>query len=184
MKEVTIHGRGGQGSLVLAQFMAIAASEDGKFGQAFPFLGGGGERRGKPIIAYCRINKEPIRIRSRVSEPDYTIVQDPTILKEVDVFEGLKPGGMMLINTDKSPEDLEIKGNFRLITFSAEDLARKILGRPIMNTALLGAFAAVTGELSLEAVRRAVRNKFPGSLGEKNVLLVEECYNRLTGENQ
>lgn len=183
MKEITIHGRGGQGSLVLAQFMAIAASEDGKFGQAFPFLGGGGERRGKPIIAYCRINKEPIRIRSRVSEPDYVIVQDPTILKEVDVFKGLKPGGMMLINTDKSPEHLVVNKNFRLITFSAEELARKILGRPIMNTALLGAFAAITGELSLEAVSRAVRSKFTGSLGEKNVLVAEESYKRLLEEN-
>ncbi|MBI5606682.1 MAG: 2-oxoacid:acceptor oxidoreductase family protein [Deltaproteobacteria bacterium] len=184
MKEITIHGRGGQGSLVLAQFMAIAASEDGRFGQAFPFLGGGGERRGKPIIAYCRINKEPIRIRSRVSEPDYTIVQDPTILKEVDVFEGLKPGGMVLINTDKSPEALEVPKNFRFIIFSAEELARKILGRPIMNTALLGAFAAITGELSLEAVLRAVRSKFSGSLGEKNVLVVEESYKYLLRENK
>ena len=183
MKEITIHGRGGQGSLVLAQFMAIAASEDGKFGQAFPFLGGGGERRGKPIVAYCRIDKMPIRLRSRVSEPDYTIVQDPTILKEVDVFEGLKPGGMMLINTDKSPEALGVNKNFRLITFSAEELARKILGRPIMNTALLGAFAAITGELSLEAVLRAVRSKFPGSLGEKNALVVEESYKRLLEGN-
>lgn len=184
MKEITIHGRGGQGSLVLAQFMAIAASEEGKFGQAFPFLGGGGERRGKPIIAYCRIGKEPIRIRSRVSEPDYIIVQDPTIIKEVDVFEGLKPGGMILINTDKSLEDLKASKKVRLITFSAEELARKILGRPIMNTALLGAFAAITGELSLEAVLRAVRSKFPGSLGEKNAQVAEESYLRLLEEKQ
>jgi len=125
----------------------------------------------------------PIRLRSRVSEPDYTIVQDPTILKEVDVFEGLKPGGMMLINTDKSLKALGVNKNFRLITFSAEELARKILGRPIMNTALLGAFAAITGELSLEAVLRAVRSKFPGILGEKNALVVEESYKRLLEEN-
>jgi pyruvate ferredoxin oxidoreductase gamma subunit len=178
VKEITIHGRGGQGSLVLAQFMAIAASEDGKYGQAFPFLGGGGERRGKPIIAYCRINDKPIRIRSRVSEPDYTILQDPTIVKEVDVTLGLKPGGMMLVNTDKPPEPTFLNKNFRVITFSAEELAKKILGRPIMNTALLGAFAALTGELSLEAVLRAVRSKFPGDLGEKNALVSKESYNR------
>ena len=71
MKETRIHGRGGQGSLVLAQFMAIAALEDGQYGQAFPFLGGGGERRGKPIMAFCRLSDQPIRLRSRVSEPDY-----------------------------------------------------------------------------------------------------------------
>jgi pyruvate ferredoxin oxidoreductase gamma subunit len=180
VKEITIHGRGGQGSLVLAQFMAIAASEDGKYGQAFPFLGGGGERRGKPIIAYCRINDRPIRIRSRVSEPDYTILQDPTITKEVDVMLGLKPEGMMLVNTDKPPEPTFFNKNFRVITFSAEELAKKILGRPIMNTALLGAFAALTGELSLEAVLRAIRSKFPGDLGEKNALVAKESYNRFT----
>ncbi len=100
MKEIRIHGRGGQGSLVLAQFMAIAALEDEKYGQAFPFLGGGGERRGKPIMAFCRLSDRPIRIRSRITEPDYVIVQDATILDEVDVEEGLKPGGMILINTD------------------------------------------------------------------------------------
>ena len=182
MKEISIHGRGGQGSLVLAQFMAIAALEDGKFGQAFPFLGGGGERRGKPIMAFCRLSDEPIRLRSRVSEADYVILQDVTILGEVNVASGLKPGGMLLVNTDKEAGDLGLKGDIKVYTFSADDLARKILGRPIMNTALLGAFAAMTGELSLEAALKAVRSKFPGSLGEKNAQVVEESYRMLQGE--
>ena len=90
MIETRIHGRGGQGSLVLAQFLAIAALEDDKYGQAFPFLGGGGERRGKPIMAYFRLAQQPIRIRSRITEPDYVIVQDATIIGETDVEEGLK----------------------------------------------------------------------------------------------
>ena len=184
MKEITIYGRGGQGSLVLAQFMAIAALEDGKYGQAFPFLGGGGERRGKPIMAFCRLSNRPIRLRSRVSEADYLILQDATILKEIDVLEGLKPGGMMLVNTDMTPEALKLAGNFHLFTFSAEGLARKILGRPIMNTALLGAFAAVTKELSLQAVLKAVRNKFPGELGEKNAQVVQASYRMLSGDQE
>lgn len=182
MKEICIHGRGGQGSLVLAQFMAIAALEDGKYGQAFPFLGGGGERRGKAIVAFCRLDEKPIRLRSRVDAADYVILQDATILKEVDVLGGLKAGGMMLVNTDKSAEQLGLGGDFRFFTFSADELARKILGRPIMNTALLGAFAAVTGELSLDAVLQAVRSKFPGELGEKNARVVEESYRMLAGE--
>ena len=182
MKEISIHGRGGQGSLVLAQFMAIAALEDGKYGQAFPFLGGGGERRGKAIVAFCRLDDKPIRLRSRVDAADYVILQDATILKEVDVLGGLKAGGMMLVNTDKSAEQLGLCGDFRFITFSAEELARRILGRPIMNTALLGAFAAVTRELSLDAVLQAVRSKFPGELGEKNARVVEESYRMLAGE--
>src|SRR4030042_2068104 len=180
MKEISIHGRGGQGSLVLAQFLAIAALEDGKYGQAFPFLGGGGERRGKPIVAFCRLSEEPIRVRSRVSRPDYVIVQDATIFSEVNLLEGIKQEGLVLVHTDKTLEALGLAQNpIRIITFSADKLARKILGRPIMNTPLLGAFAAVTKELSLEAALRAVRSKFPGDLGEKNVQVVQESYKAL-----
>ena len=182
MKEIRIHGRGGQGSLVLAQFMAIAALEDGKYGQAFPFLGGGGERRGKPIMAFCRLSERPIRLRSRVSDPDYVIVQDSTILDELDVTEGVKNDGLILINTNKSAKELGLQGTFRIFAISANELARKILGRPIMNTALLGAFAAATKELSLNAVLTAVRGKFPGELGEKNTQVVKESYYDLAGE--
>ncbi|MEJ2717332.1 MAG: 2-oxoacid:acceptor oxidoreductase family protein [Deltaproteobacteria bacterium] len=181
MKEIRIHGRGGQGSLVLAQFMAIAALEDGKFGQAFPYLGGGGERKGKAIEAFCRLSDRPIRVRCKVDEPDYVIVQDATIIGEAAVTEGLKGSGLVLVNTDRTIADLGLDGAYRLATFSAEELARRILGRPIMNTALLGAFAAVTGELSLAAVLQAVRKKFPGELGEKNCQVVEESFKRLAG---
>lgn len=185
MKEICIHGRGGQGSLVLAQFMAIAALEDGKFGSAFPFLGGGGERRGKPIVAFCRLNDQPIRARSRVSKPDFIIVQDATIFSELDVLEGMKPEALVLVNTDKGLEELNLDQQpVRIITFAADKLARKILGRPIMNTALLGAFAAVTKELTLEATLRAVRSKFPGELGEKNAQVVQESYKMLAGVGQ
>jgi pyruvate ferredoxin oxidoreductase gamma subunit len=183
LKEIRIHGRGGQGSLVLAQFMAIAALEDGKYGQAFPFLGGGGERRGKPIMAFCRLSDQPIRLRSRVNEPDYVIVQDTTIIKEVNVLEGLKNGGKVLINTGRTPEELGLKGPFHIITFSAERLAREILGRPIMNTALLGAFAALTRELTLEATIKAVKSRFPGELGEKNSRLIRESYQKVERES-
>ena len=182
MKEISIHGRGGQGSLVLAQLMAIAALEDGKYGQAFPFLGGGGERRGKPIIAFCRLSNRPIRLRSRVNEPDYVIVQDSTILNELYIARGLKDDGLIIVNSDRSIEKLGFKGSFQVINFSADNIARQILGRPLMNTALLGAFAAVTQELSLDASIKAVRSKFSGQLGEKNVQIVRESYNRLRKE--
>jgi len=181
VKEICIYGRGGQGSLVLAQFMAIAALEDNKYGQAFPFLGGGGERRGKPIMAFCRLDDRPIRLRSRVDQADYAIVQDATIFNEVNVPDGVKPGGMILVNTEKGAQELEIDTSYGLVPFPAEELAREILGRPIMNTALLGAFGAVTKELSLEALLRAVRKKFPGALGEKNVRVVERSYEAMAG---
>ena len=181
MKEIRIHGRGGQGSLVLAQFMAIAALESGKYGQAFPFLGGGGERRGKPIMAFCRLDDQPIRVRSRITEPDYVIVQDATILNEVDVEEGLKAEGLVMINTDKDVSQLGLKTQNALTT-SAEELARRILGRPIINTALLGTFAGFSRELSLESVLKAVRSKFPGELGEKNARVVTESYRQVLKE--
>ena len=167
--------------MVLAQFMAIAALENGKYGQAFPFLGGGGERRGKPIMAFCRLDDQPIRVRSRINEPDYVIVQDATILKEVDVQKGLKPDGLILINTDKNLSSLGLNTSNAVAT-SAEELARRILGRPIINTALLGTFAGVSRELSLESVLQAVRKKFPGELGEKNAQVVAESYRQVQKE--
>ena len=182
MKEIRIHGRGGQGSLVLAQFMAIAALEDNKYGQAFPFLGGGGERRGKPIMAFCRMSDNPIRIRARVAEPDYVIVQDATIIRELDVTEGLKPEGLILVNTDSELSKWGLSDTpFRVISFSGEALARKILGRPIINTALLGAFAAVTDELTLDAAIAAVKSKFPGEIGSKNAQVVAESFEQVKG---
>ena len=167
--------------MVLAQFMAIAALENGKYGQAFPFLGGGGERRGKPIMAFCRLDDQPIRVRSRIADPDYVIVQDATILNEVDVEEGLKADGLVMINTDKDVSQLGLKTQNALTT-SAEELARRILGRPIINTALLGTFAAISRELSLESVLKAVRSKFPGELGEKNARVVTESYRQVLKE--
>lgn len=131
-------------------------------------------------MAFCRIDDRPIRVRCRVSEPDYVIVQDATILGELNVADGLKRDGTMLVNTDKGVEKLGVNGPFRVCCFSADEVARRILGRPIMNTALLGAFAAITGELSLDAVVKAVRGRFPGQLGEKNALVVEESFVHLS----
>ena len=132
-------------------------------------------------MAYCRLSEKPIKVRCRVGEPDYVIIQDPTIIDEIDVVQGIKENGLVLVNTDKSADTLGLVGPFKLFTFSADELARQILGRPIMNTALLGAFAAMTMELSLPAVLRAVRNRFPGKLGEKNALVVQESFERLRG---
>ncbi len=181
MKEICVCGRGGQGSLVLAQFMAIAALEDNKYGQAFPFLGGGGERRGKPIMAFCRLDDAPIRVRSRVSQADYLIIQDPTIFKEEPVLERVKSNGLVIVNTDKKPQELNLPENIWVFTIPAEKLARKILGRPIINTALLGTFGALTKELSLEAIVNAVQKKFPGHLGEKNAEVVKQAYKEVSG---
>jgi pyruvate ferredoxin oxidoreductase gamma subunit len=175
LKEIRIHGRGGQGSLVLAQFIAIAALEDGKFSQAFPFLGAGGERRGKPIQAFARIDDRFIRLRSRVHQPDYVMVQDPTIINEIDVLEGLKTGGTVLINTEKSLSPSDREGLIRWVEVPASKIALEVLGRPLMNAALLGAFCVVTEEISFRSVEKAIRKRFPGEVGRQNVEIARKA---------
>ncbi len=182
MKEIRIHGRGGQGSLVLAQLLAIAAFKDGKYSQAFPFLGGGGDRKGKPIQAFCRLDDKPIRLRSRVHHPDYVIVQDVTILGEVDVVSGIKEKGIIVVNTEKALSRINVESDAKVLVVPASRIAQEILGRPIGNTALLGAFAAATGELTVEAVSEAVKERLGGRLGEKNALVVQRSYQTVKGK--
>ncbi len=176
LKEIRIHGRGGQGSLVLAQFIAIAALEEGKFSQAFPFLGAGGERRGKAIQAFTRIDDRFIRLRSRVHTPDYIMVQDPTILNEVDALEGLKEGGMVFINTERSLLPPKKTDLIRWVEVPASKIAIEVLGKPLMNAALLGAFSAVTREINLASVEKAIKKRFPGEVGHQNVEVARKAY--------
>lgn len=182
MKEIRIHGRGGQGSVVTAEILAVAAFEDGKFSQAFPYLGGGGDRRGAPVQAFLRISDAPIRLRSKIHEPDYVIVQDPTLVKEVEVGKGLKPGGLLIINSERDPADLGLAAGIRAVAVPASRIALEVIGRPIMNTALMGAFSAISQEVSLPAVLRAIRVKFPGEVGEKNAQAAQRMYEMLKGK--
>ncbi|MEW6661497.1 MAG: pyruvate ferredoxin oxidoreductase subunit gamma [Bacillota bacterium] len=172
MKEIRIHGRGGQGSVVLAEMFAVAAFAGGKYSQAFPYLGGGGERRGAPVQAFARISDDPIRLRSRIKDPDYVIVQDVSLLGIVDVFKGLKSTGIVLINSEKEAKEL----GERVITVPATHIALEKLGVPITNTAIMGAFAAATGELTLDAVEKVIRSRFPGVLGERNAEAAAAAY--------
>ena len=179
MKEIRIHGRGGQGVVTSAELFAVAAFEDGKFSQAFPFFGF--ERRGAPIVSFVRISDSPIRLRSHVYNPDYVIVQDPTLIGAVEVTSGLRPDGMVIVNTKREPENLGIDAEARVRTINATKIAMDILGRPIMNTALIGAFAGATGEISVEAIKHAVMNRFPGEMGEKNAEAVQKAYDMVRG---
>ena len=174
MFQVRIHGRGGQGVVTAAEMLSIAAFLEGKHAQAFPSFGS--ERTGAPVVAFCRVDEREIRLREPVLQPDALIIQDPTLLHQVEVFSGLKPReGYILINTSRSFEELGI-GEFassfrpeRLCTVPATELAMKHFGRPLPNAALLGGFAAVTGLLGLESVTAAIRDKFSGRVAEGNV---------------
>jgi pyruvate ferredoxin oxidoreductase gamma subunit len=167
MKEIRIHGRGGQGVVTAGELLATAAFEDGLYSQALPSFGT--ERMGAPVEAYVRLSDTKIRRRTRVDNPDYVIVQDPTLLESVDVTRGLKKGATVLINTEKPIEELGLKADALILAVPAMAIARETIGRPIPNTALVGAFAAATKEISLEAVARSIRHRFPGEAGEKNV---------------
>jgi pyruvate ferredoxin oxidoreductase gamma subunit len=178
VKEVRIHGRGGQGSVTAAELLAVAAFEDGKFSQAFPFFGV--ERRGAPVTAFTRLSDKKIRLRSQIYEPDYVIVQDATLVSAVDVTAGLKSGGIVIVNSEKSAEEIGLDAGIDVRTIDATGIALEIIGRPIVNTTLLGAFAGATGEISLDSIKRSVLTRFPGKIGEVNAQAADRAYDQMT----
>ena len=173
MKELRIHGRGGQGSVTAAELIAIAAFEGGTFAQAFPAFGV--ERRGAPVQAFVRFDTKKIRLRSQIYEPDYVIVQDPTLIKDVNVFLGMKKGGIAIVNTEKML-DIAPPDGVKLITVDATGIALKVLGVPITNTALMGAFAAASGEIKFDALEKAIRHRFKKELAEKNITAADTAF--------
>jgi pyruvate ferredoxin oxidoreductase gamma subunit len=181
--EVRIHGRGGQGVVTAAELLSIAAFDEGRHAQAFPSFGS--ERTGAPVVAFCRIADCVIRTREPIAEPDAVIVQDPTLLHQVDVFGGVGGDAYILINSARSLGELglgEYAGRRRLgrvITVPASEIARDHLGRPMPNAALLGGFAAMTHMVSLESVTAAIRGRFSGKAGEGNAAAAEAAYSRV-----
>lgn len=181
MLQVRIHGRGGQGVVTAAELLSLAAFDEGRHAQAFPTFGS--ERMGAPVTAFCRIDDRPIRAREPITAPDALIVQDPTLLHQVDVFSGLAPAGYVLINTERDLsalglDDLAERMSHpdRLIAVPATQLAREHLGRPLPNAVLLGAFAALTGAVSLDALTTAIGEKFAGRTAEGNVRGAEAAF--------
>lgn len=180
MIQIRIHGRGGQGVVTAAEILAIAAFTGGQYAQAFPSFGS--ERKGAPVTAFCRMNHRKIRSREPVLRPDVVIIQDPTLLHQVDLFSGLAPAGFILMNSTKTFEDLGIgdfAGKFppdHVCTVPATDIALEHLGRPLPNAGLVGGFAALTGELAIESVKEGIRQRFPGVTGGKNVAAAAAAY--------
>jgi pyruvate ferredoxin oxidoreductase gamma subunit len=181
--QVRIHGRGGQGVVTAAEILSIAAFEDGKHAQAFPTFGS--ERTGAPVTSFCRIDEQPIRIREPIAEPDALIVQDPTLLHQVEVFAGIRGDGYVLLNSSRSFEELGLGtliGGLqigRYMTIAATEIAREVIGRPLPNAVLLGAFAALTGVVSIDSVNTAIGVKFGGPVAEKNVRAAGRAHQRV-----
>jgi len=179
LNEIRIHGRGGQGSVTAAEVLAKAAFKDGTISQAFPAFGS--ERMGAPVQAFVRLSDGPIRSRAVIDEPDYLIVQDPTLFGLVDVFHGIKEGGMAMVNTEK-PEEIDAPDGVTLKAVHGMRIAMEVIGRPIPNMVMVGAFAGMTGLVSLESIQAAVKERFPGKVGDLNAEAVTKAYNEAKGE--
>lgn len=174
IKEIRIHGRGGQGNVTASEFLAEAAFADGLYAQAFPMFGS--ERHGAPVTAYVRISDGPIRLRSQVYEPDYVIVQDASLFAGNDLLDGLKEGGLVVINTELPLPDFKIPSSYRAVAVPATQLALDIVGKPIINTIMVGAFAGASGEIRLDALEKSVRERYPGELGEKEIVAMRQAF--------
>ena len=180
MFQIRIHGRGGQGVVTAAEMLSVAAFREGRHAQAFPSFGS--ERTGAPVVAFCRIDDREIRLREPVMQPDALIIQDPTLLHQVDVFGGLSKEGYILINTTRTFDALGL-GEFvrefdpaRLYTVPASELALNHVGRPLPNAALLGGFAAATGRISLESVVAAIGETFAGKIADGNIAAASDAF--------
>lgn len=183
---IRIHGRGGQGSVTCAELVAQAAISEDKYAQAFPSFGP--ERRGAPVQAFIRIdNNKQIRVRAGVTEPDIVVVLDPSLLDIVDITSGLKDGGLMVINTKGSIKDKDIEDRFgakyKLAIIDATSIAREFLGRPIVNTTMIGALVKASAIIKLESLFQPLENRF-GKLAEKNKKAMIKSYaeTRVKGE--
>jgi pyruvate ferredoxin oxidoreductase gamma subunit len=180
--EVRFHGRGGQGAVTAADLLALAAFEEGRHAQSFPSFGS--ERMGAPVVAYCRLGEREIRTREPVVAPDCVIVIDPTLVHQVDLFAGLGPEGYLLVNSSRPLGELGLASlatRFRperLLTVPATEVALRQIGKPLPNAAMLGGFAALTGEVTIAAISSAIRERFSGnpSVAERNVAAVAEVF--------
>ena len=188
MFQVRIHGRGGQGVVTGAEMLSIAAFLGGQHAQAFPSFGS--ERNGAPVVAYCRIDDHEIRLREPILEPDALIVQDPTLLHQVNVLSGLKKTGYILINTNHTFDELGL-GDFvkdyqadHLLTVPATELAMRHVGRAVPNVPLLGAFAALGGLITLDSVLAAIDQKFRGTVAQGNKDAAREAYEIVMEQEQ
>jgi 2-oxoacid:acceptor oxidoreductase gamma subunit (pyruvate/2-ketoisovalerate family)/2-oxoacid:acceptor oxidoreductase delta subunit (pyruvate/2-ketoisovalerate family) len=181
--EIRFHGRGGQGAVTASRVLAIAAFIEGHHSQSIPMYGT--ERRGAPVTAFVRIGEKNRMVRSLVHKPDYLVVLDPLLRNTVDITEGLKPGGTIIINSAVPPEEIEFTSEYKVATVDATKIALETIGRPITNTAILGAFSKGTGEIKLESLIQAVRMEMSDRMAETNIKALEKAYNStFVGKNK
>ncbi|MFH1655957.1 MAG: 2-oxoacid:acceptor oxidoreductase family protein [Candidatus Omnitrophota bacterium] len=167
MKEIKIYARAGQGAITTATILGQALFLKGKYAYAFPHFGAA--RMGAPMNAFVRVDDKPIRLRSQIYEPDYVIVVDSTLTRGFDCFAGFKPEGIALVNEREGIEPPKAKGKQRVFVVPANKIAQEVIGRPLGNTTLIGAFAAATGETDFDSVSKAIKERFEGKIADLNI---------------
>jgi 2-oxoacid:acceptor oxidoreductase gamma subunit (pyruvate/2-ketoisovalerate family)/2-oxoacid:acceptor oxidoreductase delta subunit (pyruvate/2-ketoisovalerate family) len=180
MFEVRFHGRGGQGAVMAAQALASAAVIEGQYAVAFPFFGA--ERRGAPVLAFARVDKDHIYGKTQVYEPDYIVVLDDRLIELVNVLQGLKPDAVAIVNSTSKPEEIDLGREMKTGAVDATTIALEVLGAPITNSAILGAFAKTTGELKIESIEEGIKDIFGKRIGEelgvKNANAAHKAYDQ------
>jgi len=174
MKEIRIHARAGQGAITTATLLGYAYFLENTYAYAFPHFGAA--RMGAPMNAFVRVDREPIRLRSQIYEPDYVIIVDHTLMRGFNCFAGLKDKGVAIINGEAGFEAPRAKPNQKILVVPANKIAQETIGRPMGNTALIGAFAAATGEIKLETLIEVVKHKFSGKIQEGNIEAIKRGY--------
>jgi len=183
MFQVRIHGRGGQGVVSAAEMLSVAGFLEGRHTQAFPSFGS--ERMGAPVMAFCRIDDREIRLREPVMAPDALIIQDTTLLHQVNLFEGVSDRGYVLINSSRRPAELGLDDFFaahpgiHVLAVPATQFALEHVGRPLPNAALLGGFAALTGIVRFDSVAAAIAEKFSGPLASANIAAARAAHDNV-----
>lgn len=175
MIEVRFHGRGGQGAVTSAELVALAAISEGKYAQSFPSFGP--ERRGAPVQSFTRVSDQPIRLRTGIREPDVSVVLDPSLIMVGGALSGLKPNGVIVINTRKSIA--EIKKEFsitaRTAVVDASKIAHQVLGLPITNTTMIGALVKASRIVAMESLLEPLHHRF-GRIAEKNIRVCQRAF--------
>jgi pyruvate ferredoxin oxidoreductase gamma subunit len=174
--EIRFHGRAGQGMVTAAELLATAAGAEGKYSQAFPVFGS--EKRGPPVMSFCRISDSPIKIYDQISEPDVVVVANPSVLSSVNAAAGLKKGGILIANCSCNACDLGIC-DAKVYTVDGTKIALEHLKRPIFNTVMLGAFIKVTGMVRMDSMEKAIHEEFgekDKAIADKNVEVIRACY--------
>ncbi len=177
MIEIRFHGRGGQGTVVASKVMADALAKEGNFVQAYPEFGV--ERRGAPVFSFIRIDNKPIYDKSRIYAPNHVVVVDPTLVEVIDITEGLKDGGVIIINSEKDAASFKFPAKFKVATINATGIAVKhklgTLAAPIVNTAIVGAVMKILNLTKLEPLLAAIKEGVP-IRPEDNMAAAKEAY--------